>query len=137
MLTFDKNFYRAIHGDDELNAMTSERIYNPARPEIDDAEDKVPYIIISNEGGRNIDETKDFSNEGKTDAVTISVLCVADDRDSLAWMTQRVRNVIREASGAWNRLQDYSLSTGPVEMDPFKPCHYQTLAYQCEIYTEK
>lgn len=133
MLTFDKNFYDALKTDEEIMQLTEGRIFNPARDERSEEEDSIPYIIISNDGGRNIDETKDFSNEGETDAVTISILCVAEDREPLANLTQKVRNVIREASSGWDRLQDYNISSGPVEMDPYKPCNYQTLTYQCEI----
>lgn len=135
MLTFDKHFYESLSQDAYIKALTDGRIFNPARPVIDEEDDKIPYIIITNDGGSNQEESKDCELEGTRDNVTISVLCVASDRKKLADLIQKVRDVIRISAEDWPRLLQYSLSAGSVQFDPSKPCQYQTLTYQCEIET--
>lgn len=136
MLTFDKHFYTALSQDEQIQSLTNGRIFNPARDEQSEDEDKVPYLIISNDGGNNVEESKDCDLEGNIDNVTISVLVVSETRESLATLAQHVREVLRDAAPDWERLQNYTLSASAVQMDNMKPCHYQSLTYQCEITPE-
>ena len=139
-LITDSFFYNAIKDVDKILALTDGRIFNPARNEEDDEEDRIPYIIITHDGGNNQTESKDTSSaESEYDSDNVSVLCVADDRESLAELIQIVRKTICIAADSDEAAEergfaitDYRLSYGPVEMDPSRPCCFQRLTYQCE-----
>lgn len=134
-LTADTFFYEAITDDQELVGMVENRVFNPARPTVDEEEDAIPYIIISMDGGQNDSETKD-DVEGWTDGVTVSILCVATDRDALGDIAEKVRLQVREYfkehEGEDGTPNDWQFSFSAVAYDPDKPCCYQTLSYQCD-----
>lgn len=132
-LAFDKNFYSALIHNTRLKALTEDRIFNTARPEIDDEEDRIPYIIITNEGVSNESETKDFEFESSTDLVTITVLIVMPSRESLAEISEMVRDTIATQAKDWEGLLDYQFGAGPVQFDSMKPCHFVQFTYRCEV----
>ena len=62
-----------------VETLVEHRIFNTMRPEYDEQEDKIPYIIVTYEGMNNDNETKD-SIEGDEDVERVNVLIVAQDR---------------------------------------------------------
>jgi len=136
-LIADIFFYNALMADNELVSMVDGRIFNPARPTVDEEEDQVPYIIISLDGGQNESETKD-DVEGLTDNVNVSILCVANDRDALGTITEAVRKQVREyfheQEDEEGTPNDWQFSFSQVAYDPDKPCCFQTLSYQCDTF---
>lgn len=119
---------------------TDGRIYNPARSQEDEDEDAVPYLIIQNNGMQNDATTKDMGMEGDTDVVNISVLVVADDRETLAELASETRQCIRRcvarSSHGSEIIKDYDFSAGSVEYDALKPCCYQELKWRVETANE-
>lgn len=140
MLNVDTYFYECLRRSSVKDAVDG-RIFNPARPEIDEKEDKVPYIIIEYDGGSADNGTKDDKVAELSNA-TIAVTCVADDREKLARLTELVNDTITDAleqdlyydeHDEWRFYIEYCTPAAlNVEMDIKKPCCYQTLTYQCE-----
>lgn len=138
-LRTDQFFYNALLASDEITAEVEGRIFNPARSTVDENEDRVPYIIITFDSLVNDQTTKD-EVESDTDTVTIGILCVADDRESLADLTEAVRTQCRtylesideSDEGAELAPLDWALSASAVQYDDMKPCVYQRLNYQCD-----
>jgi len=137
-LITDLFFYNALKADDDIMEETEGRIFNTARNEEDENEDKLPYIIITYDGMQNDQGTKDSTGESDIDRDTISVLCVAEDREDLADLMEMVRPCIKDAMEDQDAteqgfiIDDYSLTASAIECDPSRPCHFQTLTYQCE-----
>lgn len=136
-LATDKFFFNALAASDDIEDVVDGRIFNPARSTADEDEDKVPYIIITLDSVQNIVDTKDNELEGEDDTVQVSILCVADDRESLAELTEMVRTQCREyweGAGASDTEAPewWTFSASGVYYDDMKPCTYQTLTYNCE-----
>ena len=119
-----------------VETLVEHRIFNTMRPEYDEQEDKIPYIIVTYEGMTNDNHTKD-SIEGDEDVERVNVLIVAQDRVQLANIINEARKAIREYLGGdafdTNGIADYSVSATPVMGDWTVPCTYQSLNYT--IYT--
>lgn len=137
-LVTDKFFYDALRNNADVIEVTEGRIFNTARPEIDEKVDKIPYIIIQNMGTQEQNLTKD---EDTTDSDTITILVVAETREGLGDMATLIRKTIKDAmdeldyddgvESGYNML-DYTFSAGAVLYDSMKPCHYQELTWICE-----
>lgn len=145
MLNVDRFFVTALCDSAEVMGMTDERIFDPARPEIDEDEDRIPYIIVTYDGGSATGSNKD-NVLAAMDAATVSILCVANSREELAALTDLVHDAVATAfddgqfydeHDDWDfYITDASESAGAVQFDPgTKPCCFQTLTYQCN--TEK
>lgn len=120
---------------------TQNRIFNTGRDDISEEEDKIPYIIITNDGTQNSAQSKDDVCESDYDTDTVSVLIVSDTRSHLAELAEDVRASIRDDVEDMDEeqgkkfgfiIEDYTLNAGPVEYDPTKPCFFQKLTYLCE-----
>lgn len=134
-LLSDKFFYNALTQSEDVTAIVDDRIFNPARPTVDEDEDKIPYIIITFDDLQNNADTKDDGVEGDEDSVTVRILCVHEDCDALGDMTELVRQTLCDY---WDKHRDepltpieWQFSAGRVDYDPDKPCCYQTLTYLC------
>lgn len=146
-LQADRFIYDAIKNDERVKTLTAGRIYNTYRPEKDEQEDAVPYIIVTFDGLQNERVSKDDDYESDTDQVTVSVLCVATDkRGCLYDLTQSVRSAvashIREHASDYEEhygtsIEGYDLTANAVQYDSAKPCLFQTLTYRIETYTEE
>lgn len=137
-LITDKFFYDALCNNADLKEVTKGRIFNTARPEIDEDEDKIPYTIIQNMGTQEHNLTKDGDT---TDHDTITILVVAETREDLGNITTLIRETIKDAIDALDyedgiesgyNLLDYTFSAGPIQYDGMKPCHFQELTWVCE-----
>lgn len=139
-LRTDQFFYSALSSSPAITDKVQDRIFNPARTTVDENEDRIPYLIITMDGVTNDESTKD-DVEGQTDTVEIGVLCVADDRESLADLTEAVRMQMvsylhqaeegQEVDDAELAPYDWSFSASAVMYDEMKPCVYQSLRYVC------
>lgn len=141
MLNIDKFFHEALRRSADVIEVTDGRIFNPARPKIDEKQDLIPYIIITYDGGQSDMGSKD-DTLSRLSSATVSILCCAEDRQALADLTELVEGTIAHEFGTETLYDDHdewafyidnaSESAGPVQFDPSKPCCYQTLTYQCE-----
>ena len=113
------------------------RLYGTAIPLPDEDADNVPvpYIIVTFDGLNNQNQTKDDVYESNYDTVNIGVEVTGKTIDDLHELTQAVRDTIlnyfREHETA---IIDYTLSADAIQYDSLKPCYWQTLRYQCEVY---
>ena len=143
-LSCDRFFVAAITQDEELMNEIGGRIFDPARDSAAEEADVVPYIIVSLDSVQNMYMSKDDVYESMHDEANVSVLVVADDRESLAHLTEKTRRVINKALISSEEeaeetqatfgfsIYDSSFSASKVELDIDKPCCYQTLSYICK-----
>ena len=117
------------------------RLYSTAIPMPDeDAENvPVPYVIVTFNGLNNEGTTKDDPFEGDTDVVQIGVEVTAINREQLAELTQLVRSTIHDyltedVDDERQTIDDYQLSADAIQYDSMKPCYWQTIRYQCDVY---
>ena len=140
---------QALQRSETIETLVEHRIFNTMRPEYDEQEDKIPYIVVTYEGMTNDNDTKD-SIEGDEDVERVNVLIVAQDRVQLSNIVNAARTAIREYlsdSESWNDyrtairdylggdafdtygIADYSVSASAVLGDWTVPCTYQSLNY--------
>jgi hypothetical protein len=132
MLNTDKFFWDALRTDASVTRATGGRIFNTARPTIEEKQDRVPYVIITFDSLTNDETTKDDEPESPYDSVKVSLLCVANVREQLARLTQAVRDRNRDymlGKGDSYGIEDWQFSAGAVMYDELKPCFYQSLNY--------
>ena len=120
-----------------IETLVEHRIFNTMRPEYDEQEDKIPYIVVTYEGMTNDNDTKD-SIEGDEDVERVNALIVAQDRVQLSNIINEARKAIREYLSGGDSCDDYGIeyykvTATPVMGDWTVPCTYQSLNYT--IYT--
>ena len=122
----------SLNRSDALTTLVENRIFNTMRPEYDEQEDKIPYIVVTYEGMTNDNDNKD-SIEGDEDVERVNVLIVAQDRVQLSNIVNAARTAIRDYLGgdAFDTygIADYSVSASAVLGDWTVPCTYQSLNY--------
>lgn len=122
----------SLNRSDALTTLVENRIFNTMRPEYDEQEDKIPYIVVTYEGMTNDNDNKD-SIEGDEDVERVNVLIVAQDRVQLSNIINEARTAIRDYLGgdAFDTygIADYSVSASAVLGDWTVPCVYQSLNY--------
>lgn len=126
----------ALSSNEELADLTSGRIFNTARPEKEEKEDNIPYIIVTYEGMVPTNENKDYIN-GASDQERVDVLCVAEDRASLAALINAARRTIAAALSSKEYFEQYSVldfgeTATAILYDWTVPCVYQSLQYTIE-----
>ena len=113
------------------------RLYGTAIPLPDEDLDNVPvpYVIVTFDGLNNDAGTKDDRYESECDRVNIGIEVAGKTLEDLHGLTQTVRDTIlsyfREHDTA---VSDYTFSADAIQYDSLKPCYWQTLRYQCEVY---
>ena len=142
-LITDKVFFNALCSSSELMDLTDGRIENTTFP-VPDHEllnVPVPYVIVTFDGLQNEGYTKDNNFEGHNDKVQVSIEVAAENRDQLAELMPKVRQVIIDyfenttdhATDDYELVPtNYTLTAGQVAYDSQKPCFYQTLTYNCD-----
>lgn len=140
-LSSDSIFFAALTSSAEVMQTIDGRLYSTAIPMPDeDAENvPVPYIIVTFNGLNNEGTTKDDPFEGDTDVVQIGVEVTAINREQLAELTQLVRSTIHDyltedVDDERQTIDDYQFSAEAVQYDSMKPCYWQTLRYQCDVF---
>ena len=123
---------QALQRSETIETLVEHRIFNTMRPEYDEQEDKIPYIVVTYEGMTNDNDNKD-SIEGDEDVERVNVLIVAQDRVQLSNIINEARTDIRDYLGgdAFDTygIADYSVSASAILGDWTVPCVYQSLNY--------
>lgn len=148
-LITDKAFYTALKSSETIMTVIGDRIYSTAVPVPDEELDNVPlpYIVISFDGLTNETMTKDNSYEGEEDSVNIGVMVVCGNRELLGDLTVAIREQIRTYFQGYTPTlgeedltdlipEDYILTASAIQYDPYKPCYWQTLSYQCDTNSD-
>lgn len=142
-LSTDSLFIAAISADSEVMEAIGGRLYSTAIPLPDEAADNVPlpYVIVTFDGMTNDTTTKDDLYESDCDTVTVSVIVASESRSALADLMTRLRGIIHDYLVAHQddgneSMDDYNLTATSVDYDPFRPCYWQTLRYQCYVQNQ-
>ena len=136
-LSTDSIFIYALSSSEDIMQAVDGRLYGTAIPLPDEEADNVPvpYIIVTFNGLNNQNQTKDDVYEGSYDTVNIGIEVTGETIKDLHELTQEVRDTIlnyfREHETAVN---DYTFSADAIQYDSMKPCYWQMLRYQCEVY---
>ena len=136
-LATDSIFIAAIQSDPALVERIGGRLYGTAIPLPDEDADNVPvpYVIVTFNGLNNQNETKDDVYESNYDTVNIGVEVTGETIKDLHELTQAVRDTILSYfRGHETAVSDYTFSADAIQYDSLKPCYWQTLRYQCEVY---
>ena len=113
------------------------RLYGTAIPLPDEDADNVPvpYVIVTFDGLNNDAGTKDDRYESEYDRVNIGIEVVGKTLEDLHGLTQMVRDtVLAYFRATETAVEDYTFSADAIQYDSLKPCYWQTLRYQCEVY---
>jgi hypothetical protein len=150
-ISTDIFFIAAIKSNTELmEALPAHDVYdNVANPDEDMDNVKLPYIIVNNDGGQNIAESKDDNYESEDDRVNISVRITACNRQQLDAIASEVRKTIRQYMIDMDNAEpgqegelfdlkpyDYEMSFSDISFVPDKPCHQIVLYYMCQVTNE-
>lgn len=136
-LATDSIFIAAIQSNPALVERIGGRLYGTAIPLPDEDADNVPvpYIIVTFDGLNNQNQTKDDVYEGSYDTVNIGVEVTGETISDLHELTQAVRDTVLGYFRAnHTNVEDYTFSSDAIQYDSLKPCYWQTLRYQCEVY---
>jgi hypothetical protein len=136
-LATDSIFVDALKSNSALVERVGGRIYGTAIPLPDEDADNVPvpYLIVTFDGLNNDAGTKDNMYESNYDHVNIGLEVTGETLAKLHEVSQMVRDTI------WNyfvnnhtAVEDYTFTAGAIQFDSLKPCYWQTLHYQCDVY---
>lgn len=136
-LSTDSIFIAAIQSNPALVERIGGRLYGTAIPLPDEDADNVPvpYIIVTFNGLNNQNKTKDDVYESNYDTVNIGVEVTGETINDLHELTQAVRDTILSYFRSHETaVSDYTFSADTIQYDSLKPCYWQTLRYQCEVY---
>ena len=125
--------------DDDGTTVIDEtpRLYGTAigLPDEDADNVPVPYVIVTFDGLTNDQGTKDDRYESEYDTVNIGVEVTAKTLDDLHTLTQMVRDTIFSYLRANDTaIMDYNFAAQQIQYDSLKPCYWQVLTYQCDVY---
>jgi hypothetical protein len=136
-LATDSIFIAAVQSNSDLVERVGGRIYGTAIPLPDEDIDNVPvpYIIVTFDGLNNHAGTKDVLYESQYDKVNIGIEVTGETLKGLHDLTQLVRDTILSYFRA-NRtaIEDYTFTADAIQFVSLKPCYWQTLRYQCDVY---
>jgi hypothetical protein len=139
-LATDKLFYDILKADTELMEAVGDRLYNTVigKPEVDELNEPVPYIIVMFAGLNNDETTKDDPYESDTDTVNIEIELAADNFDELTDLAKHVRKTIHDAmvehdGEGLDYPYDYRFSTSDKTYNYMKPCYGIILNYSCSV----
>ena len=113
------------------------RLYGTAIPLPDENLDNVPvpYVIVTFDGLNNDTGTKDDRYESENDRVNIGIEVVGETLKDLHDLTQMVRDtVLGYLRANHTNVEDYTFTADAIQYDSLKPCYWQVLRYQCDVY---
>lgn len=123
--------------EDSESRLVGARLFAVARPTQDEAEDRIPYVIMMPDGITTQGSKDGYEN---ADTATVRILCVADTYEALIDLASLVRSTLADGlcyhDDAFYEtddfvIDDYTFSASAVSYDADKPCYFQTLTYQC------
>ena len=136
-LATDSIFIAALKSSEDIMQAIGGRLYGTAIPLPDEEADNVPvpYIIVTFDGLNNQTQTKDEKYEGCYDTVQIGVEVVGKSLAALHELTQNVRDAILSYFKENDTpIDEYTFTADAVQYDSLKPCFWQVLRYQCDVY---
>lgn len=139
-LATDSIFIEALKADTALMTAIGSRLYGTAIPLPDEDLDNVPapYVIVTFDGLSNQTGTKDDLYEGTEDMVNIGVEVTGRTLDELHAMTENVRSTILSyMRGNDTTVMEYTFTADAIQFDSMKPCYWQVLHYQCDVYNSQ
>lgn len=116
------------------------RLYGTSIPLPDEYIDNVPvpYVIVTFDGLTNDQGTKDDVYESKYDQVNIGIEVTSRTLDELHYLTQMVREtILTYLRMNKNDILDYQFAAQQIMYNQDKPCYWQVLTYQCDVYNGK
>ena len=129
----------SLDDDDTTVIDETPRLYGTAigLPDEDAENVSVPYVIVTFNGLTNDQGTKDNRYESPYDTVNIGVEVTAKTLDDLHTLTQMVRDTILSYLRAnETAIMDYQFAAQQIQYDSLKPCYWQVLTYQCDVYNQ-
>ena len=138
-LSTDSIFIEALKADEALMTAIGGRLYGTAIPLPDEDLDNVPvpYVIVTFDGLSNQTGTKDDLYESTEDMVNIGVEVTGRTLDELHATTEKVRSTILSYMRATGTpVMEYTFTADAIQYDSMKPCYWQTLHYQCDVFNE-
>ena len=136
-LATDSIFVDALKSNATLVESVGDRIYGTAIPLPDEDADNVPvpYLIVTFDGLNNDTGTKDDRYESEYDKVNIGIEVVGRTLKDLHDLTQMVRDtILTYVRAIHTNVEDYIFTADAIQYDSLKPCYWQTLRYQCDVY---
>ena len=127
----------SLDDDDTTVIDETPRLYGTAigLPDEDAENVSVPYVIVTFNGLTNDQGTKDNRYESPYDTVNIGVEVTAKTLDDLHTLTQMVRDTILSYLRTnETAIMDYQFAAQQIQYDSLKPCYWQVLTYQCDVY---
>ena len=129
----------SLDDDDTTVIDETPRLYGTAigLPDEDAENVSVPYVIVTFNGLTNDQGTKDNRYESPYDTVNIGVEVTAKTLDDLHTLTQMVRDTILSYLRTnETAIMDYQFAAQQIQYDSLKPCYWQVLTYQCDVYNQ-
>lgn len=129
----------SLDDDDTTVIDETPRLYGTAigLPDEDAENVPVPYVIVTFDGLTNDQGTKDDRYESVYDTVNIGVEVTAKTLDDLHTLTQMVRDTILSYLRTNDTaIMDYQFAAQQIQYDSLKPCYWQVLTYQCDVYNQ-
>lgn len=139
----DRLFFDILRADAQFMQRIGGRLYNTVigKPDIDELNEDVPYVIIMFAGLVNDEGTKDDPFESDTDTVNIEIELTANDPDELTELAMMIRRIVHKAMTDNMDAEepdpamptDYRFSTSDKTYVYEKPCYVIVLKWSCDI----
>lgn len=140
MKQVDEIIYDAIQADAALMTAIDGRVVSTCFEVSTDETDNTPLpnIIVTDDGFRNQDTTKDSVWEGEDDEVQVTVDIAAKSPNEVKDLVRMVRRAVsRYVIGMYGNHEAIpeldNLSSDGLQWDWMRPCYYQKLTYNCAI----
>ena len=137
MMELDEIIFNALTADQVLATETGGRIKSTCIevPPTDDDNTPIPFIVIYESPSQNDTGTKDNVWESNVDIVNVGVEVSAISPREV----QRLRRRIRSAVESYMESMESppylrSISWDGVQWDWTRPCYFDTIRYQCEMF---
>lgn len=137
MMELDEIIFNALTADQVLATETGGRIKSTCIevPPTDDDNTPIPFIVIYESPSQNDTGTKDNVWESNVDIVNVGVEVSAISPREVQRLRRRIRSAVESymesmASPPYLR----SISWDGVQWDWTRPCYFDTIRYQCEMF---
>lgn len=137
MMELDEIIFNALTADQVLATETGGRIKSTCIevPPTDDDNTPIPFIVIYESPSQNDTGTKDNVWESNVDIVNVGVEVSAKSPREVQRLRKRIRSAVEsymESMVSPPYLR--SISWDGVQWDWTRPCYFDTIRYQCEMF---